>query len=1445
MPTKKNINYLKQKEKLMEFITLDTYKNRKPSGNNFITYKFVEKTGTFLINSTHTYSPGIKKYYKNSVDCVIDLLQTKMNIRIDDTYVFVNEWKGKGKWVGVRKLETVCENMVIDTELYEQLCADRPRRLYIDIDLEAPTEDKKFKNEFKNRITGCKKALRKLLPTANIAISLSTAYSSKGKFKYSAHIHTTNAYMTYTSFEKFGQYLLNEGLDLDYSVYKGVNQLFKFPFQLKEADRRGCLEDRKQIPLNPKRNTLDFVIQYIPKDAVCIDLLLKDINIVKYKKKNKEGKYEYKKMAIQVSKNRLYVRNLNRITPYEIINCFDDTPECMCGEAYWRIMVYMVRMRMSFQQFIDKFNEPYKLLPDNDKYINSWKKTWDTISRDKVVIRTEAIVNILKAQYPTFVETDINSFIDDIINETNYKGDMTLVSKLDNYITSEIYDRERIAIMKYMVVAGSLGSGKTQSTLEYMCRILDNQEKIGKIIFVCNRITLKEDVKGNITRLGKKYANRMYDYKLLDRGDLHLPKKNFILLTTLESLHKFDVKEYDLVVIDECESVVKTFLTYGTIKEHQYEATAKKFFDLLTTAKKVFLLDGLLMGRTYRLIENLEGSPNYHTIITENKNKQNRSIIYYKNTGLTTAHYKFVQDLLHHTQEGRKAIVFMPHKTGRGSSLQVNKEGQGVYLLKQLFLNHCKDLKEKDVAIHCGSHKNNKELFDVRAFWEDKRLILSTAAITNGVSYDIENDIDSIWIMNDSSFTDNRDLAQFQGRARHPIDRKIRYCDLNQGRVPMPFAIPTYARGDFVAPNFTIKPAKVWITNKEGVKELVDGYASKQIDEKEMRYKKAITDLHKDLSLEYYCKGSEVLFKMFDKIDIKISETIATNDEMEKSAKAELEKAIQNPYKFEPHWIWENIDDIGKHTAEEYWFKAKGGQLDDENRYKLEKYQLVHEFHKNTDPKVLEELWNMKNVVEAFNSLLFNGRHFIQYCFDFKVSRRHFLAHIPMLKKKIKQQNKLDLKELEALVWKKNRLRTIEHKGLNGRFDSGNFYSYSGSALIDKAVAYLFTPKYYEEGQFLQKAFYKHLLLFIECYNPKAEIRLPFLRYKAYTVWFRWEDESKQPINVSEVYRSDERTELQKNLIFHTFALSPKEEKYVKIFRNGSFNIHSWKYGTTRIISFLNWIGRGFAAVTNNIEYMGETPRPSEIKKKFNKKKDIEWSRHSYTQTLVDHYFGNTDKYKKYLEKIQIREDRTRDRILRRNELLIIDSDEEGNEEKCCFCRDCHTWFIPEDTLWKPQWKVMKLPRGTGTYDELVKENGKWIRKEFKTKLLGYRYGNSGTCAVCKVCYSKTLRKKWGFILLIAKLKAKGARVKEERKQKKKMTPTKYYNMYPTKYLEKMIKQIDRRLNNGKNLTDELKESIQITRKYIKDAIKLNKLEHPTFPDGTRIPRHSKASLRT
>ncbi len=1097
MTQKYNIRSLIEQMDGINYITGAEYKKNShlyKDGNHAI-YKYVEKTGSLMIWSKK--SPAYKTNGLNIIQCAYDLV--KKSLDTQEPYIYITEWGGDGKWYGARRMNVLVKNMKTDTECYEVLCGQRPRRLYADIEFECndgePDDKKKqllidaIKN-FKKQINElCKDTTKPIYRTCT-----SMGVNHKDKYKYSAHIHVSNKYISFEKLDKFKGFLTQNGVAIDTSVYS-KNQLFKFPYQLKRDDRNKGLFYRAQKPISKNLNAPleDYIIQHIPEDCQCIDELLDEVKIMTYKKKNKDGKYPYKKMDIEVSSNELIVKSINRLTPYEIINCFDATAKCMCKEAYWRVMVYMRMMGMTYQQFLDKFNEPYKHLQENENHIKSWEAQWNKIQKEKTTIRLEAIINILKAQYPNFTQTDISDFLGGVVNEENFKGDMTLIPKEQEYIDSSIFS-QILGDTKYLLLNGSLGSGKTRATLDYMEELLKQGGK--KVIFICNRITLKVDVMGNIRRRGlDKY---LYDYKTLNRGDVKLPETDHILMTTLESLYKFNVDNYDLVVIDEVESVYKTLLSYGTVKQQNYKYTCIKFIDLLKKAKNVFLLDGILMTRTYELIENIEGKANYHTIITENKNKQNRNIIYYKNNIQYVGCYAFINDLLNYIRDGKKAFLFMPHKTGKGAkNLEIGKQRQGVYLLKQLFLNHCSNLKENDVVIHCGSHKNNLKLFDVCAFWRDKKLVLTTSCITNGVSHDEKNVFDGIWILNDSSLVGNRDVAQVQARIRNPKDVSIRYCDLNTGGNSMSFTIPEFARGDFIAPNYQIIRRGNKYVNQEDPNKL---------------YKKAITDLHKHLCIEHYSRDNVVCLKLLEKIGIVVDKTIISTEESMNDAKADLERTVQDIYEFTPFWEYKHIEDINEWTAEEYWFKDKGGQLDDENRYKLEKHLLHSRFHNKTDPKLLEDLWDRRRVVQGFYDLIFNGRHPIQYCFDFKDTRELFGIVIAKLKMMMKNKQDINQEWFCSQVVKKNTLSTLHHKALLGRVDTGSLKNCSGVQLVNKAIAQYFTPKYFHKGEFQDKMFYKDLLLFCQCYNPTAEVRLPYLRIQPYTTWITYEDGSKEQL---------------------------------------------------------------------------------------------------------------------------------------------------------------------------------------------------------------------------------------------------------------------------------------------------------------------------------------------
>ena len=81
-------------------------------------------------------------------------------------------------------------------------------------------------------------------------------------------------------------------------------------------------------------------------------------------------------------------------------------------------------------------------------------------------------------------------------------------------------------------------------------------------------------------------------------------------MTTLESLCHFDCRGYNLVIIDECEAVNMTFLTdalKSTLPNYRYEKAVRAYGELLYTAKKVIMCDGLLMKRTLKFIDDIKG----------------------------------------------------------------------------------------------------------------------------------------------------------------------------------------------------------------------------------------------------------------------------------------------------------------------------------------------------------------------------------------------------------------------------------------------------------------------------------------------------------------------------------------------------------------------------------------------------------------------------------------------------------------------------------------------------------------------------------------------------------------------------------------------------------------------------------------------------------------------
>jgi len=143
-------------------------------------------------------------------------------------------------------------------------------------------------------------------------------------------------------------------------------------------------------------------------------------------------------------------------------------------------------------------------------------------------------------------------------------------------------------------------TGKTQ----FIKSVLDKYNPT-KVLFVSYRITLAYDIEG---------AFYDYNFKNYKDGEFNANR----LINQTESLMKLlkgreTVPKYDLIVIDEIESVLRQF------NSPTFRGKAPAYFEVLTflilSASKVICLDGDINERTYTFINSISESHGYTHIV--------------------------------------------------------------------------------------------------------------------------------------------------------------------------------------------------------------------------------------------------------------------------------------------------------------------------------------------------------------------------------------------------------------------------------------------------------------------------------------------------------------------------------------------------------------------------------------------------------------------------------------------------------------------------------------------------------------------------------------------------------------------------------------------------------------------------------------------------------------
>jgi hypothetical protein len=307
---------------------------------------------------------------------------------------------------------------------------------------------------------------------------------------------------------------------------------------------------------------------------------------------------------------------------------------------------------------------------------------------------------------------------------------------------------------KYSVFNIGMGGGKTVQTINYLnlqpsfIWIAPNKA-LGQ-----NTLLRMEDRKIDVTHY------ETISTKDKQKGKLAECNK---VICCLNSIHYLNKKTYDVIVIDEIETVIDKFLG-DFLGNKDIELKRKiwiKFIALLRSAKKVIFLDAFITTKTTNFIKQLEGYiNNTNCCIYSRIFEPTTRTINYMDGFLETTH-----DIIQKIKNGSKCFIFYPFK----------KESTSHKSMENYFNMIAEATGKRGKCYNADSSDIDKmELKNVNGSWTDYDFVILNNIVTCGVSYE-NQDFDYKYLFIAPHNTP-RDIIQVSYRARYLSSGIINIC---------------------------------------------------------------------------------------------------------------------------------------------------------------------------------------------------------------------------------------------------------------------------------------------------------------------------------------------------------------------------------------------------------------------------------------------------------------------------------------------------------------------------------------------------------------------------------------------------------------------------------------------------------------------------------------------
>lgn len=342
-------------------------------------------------------------------------------------------------------------------------------------------------------------------------------------------------------------------------------------------------------------------------------------------------------------------------------------------------------------------------------------------------------------------ETDIDTFRQEVTDNNYYVCPFKQLTEEEKDVGGEkrVFENYNVIAVKAM-----MGTGKS-----YQVRQFINEMKFNRVLIISTRKSYANNVFGELNEM---FNN---EFKLYSDKNVNLQDDINKLVIQIHSLHKLpeNFRDYELVVIDECESVLMD-LTSTILRD---KSTNYQNFEKLLTSRYLIFLDAFMTKRTLSLVEYVRDTYNKSPIYIKNEYMP-YNYKAFKLDGWKMLCYKINQSL----KEGKKIYVF----TTKKSASTISKDGA-----EELYSTLTNKYPDKKIKLYTGDTNNKKELRNVNENWKDVDVIITTSTITVGVNFDIKH-FDELFCYATPLTCTQRDIMQGLFRARHIKDKVLYYA---------------------------------------------------------------------------------------------------------------------------------------------------------------------------------------------------------------------------------------------------------------------------------------------------------------------------------------------------------------------------------------------------------------------------------------------------------------------------------------------------------------------------------------------------------------------------------------------------------------------------------------------------------------------------------------------